>query len=101
MTMTEPSEISRFSTAAKASSSQSKTRAGPLNCKRCIPATLTIAPSGARLPRSEEHTSELQSLLRISYAVMCLNKKNNKQQKNKLQINIIKHKCQDRMKTNH
>src|SRR3546814_1420243 len=26
--------------------------------------------------RSEEHTSELQSLMRISYAVLCLNKKN-------------------------
>src|SRR3546814_10296170 len=26
--------------------------------------------------RSEEHTSELQSLMRISYAVFCLNKKN-------------------------
>src|SRR3546814_6771281 len=31
---------------------------------------------GARL-RSEEHTSELQSLMRISYAVFCLKKKNN------------------------
>src|SRR3546814_9115927 len=35
----------------------------------------------ARLPRvtssrSEEHTSELQSLMRISYAVLCLNKQN-------------------------
>src|SRR3546814_2105134 len=31
-------------------------------------------------PRSEEHTSELQSLMRISYAVFCLHKKNiNKQ----------------------
>src|SRR3546814_7455034 len=29
--------------------------------------------------RSEEHTSELQSLMRISYAVFCLKKKNNKQ----------------------
>src|SRR3546814_2904929 len=29
------------------------------------------------LPRSEEHTSELQSLMRISYAVFCLKKKNN------------------------
>src|SRR3546814_5952321 len=29
--------------------------------------------------RSEEHTSELQSLLRISYADFCLKKKNNKQ----------------------
>src|SRR3546814_4431257 len=28
------------------------------------------------LPRSEEHTSELQSLMRISYAVFCLKKKN-------------------------
>src|SRR3546814_9622945 len=28
--------------------------------------------------RSEEHTSELQSLMRISYAVFCLQKKNNK-----------------------
>src|SRR3546814_6582848 len=30
--------------------------------------------------RSEEHTSELQSLMRISYAVFCLKKKNTKQQ---------------------
>src|SRR3546814_3542966 len=29
--------------------------------------------------RSEEHTSELQSLMRISYAVFCLKKKNRKQ----------------------
>src|SRR3546814_5215739 len=31
--------------------------------------------------RSEEHTSELQSLMRISYAVFCLKKKNPKQNK--------------------
>src|SRR3546814_2497122 len=30
----------------------------------------------AVIGRSEEHTSELQSLMRISYAVFCLNKKN-------------------------
>src|SRR3546814_4386605 len=30
---------------------------------------------GDRLRRSEEHTSELQSLMRISYAVFCLKKK--------------------------
>src|SRR3546814_10746857 len=35
----------------------------------------TIAPF--LLPRSEEHTSELQSLMRISYAVFCLKKKRN------------------------
>src|SRR3546814_9327672 len=33
---------------------------------------------GARV-RSEEHTSELQSLMRISYAVFCVKKKNNRQ----------------------
>src|SRR3546814_1288234 len=31
-----------------------------------------------RLERSEEHTSELQSLMRISYAVFCLKKKINR-----------------------
>src|SRR3546814_4066658 len=37
----------------------------------CVP-----VPGGSR---SEEHTSELQSLMRISYAVFCLKKQNNKQ----------------------
>src|SRR3546814_8133862 len=36
--------------------------------------------------RSEEHTSELQSLMRISYAVFCLKKK---KQKKETKINII------------
>src|SRR3546814_8219441 len=35
---------------------------------------LSLQPPGRR--RSEEHTSELQSLMRISYAVFCLKKKN-------------------------
>src|SRR3546814_1400351 len=35
-------------------------------------------PVGGPDRRSEEHTSELQSLMRISYAVFCLNKKNKK-----------------------
>src|SRR3546814_10766974 len=34
---------------------------------------------GGRLVRSEEHTSELQSLMRISYAVFCLKKKKQKE----------------------
>src|SRR3546814_5049500 len=38
--------------------------------------------------RSEEHTSELQSLMRISYAVFCLKKK-----KNNIQKPIIKQYC--------
>src|SRR3546814_651532 len=37
--------------------------------------------------RSEEHTSELQSLMRISYAVFCLKKKKLKQDTNKMHCN--------------
>src|SRR3546814_8387902 len=44
--------------------------------------TMTLTPAGRELVReseplwrSEEHTSELQSLIRISYAVFCLKKK--------------------------
>src|SRR3546814_8385304 len=35
-----------------------------------------LLSAGAKGKRSEEHTSELQSLMRISYAVFCLKKKN-------------------------
>src|SRR3546814_2674575 len=41
-------------------------------------ALLDVAmPDVGGLDRSEEHTSELQSLMRISYAVFCLKKKKN------------------------
>src|SRR3546814_4961258 len=36
---------------------------------------LYVSLTGGTLNRSEEHTSELQSLMRISYAVFCLQKK--------------------------
>src|SRR3546814_7494243 len=42
---------------------------------------LGLADLGAADARSEEHTSELQSLMRISYAVFCLKKKTKIQQK--------------------
>src|SRR3546814_7292506 len=43
----------------------------------CFASTRHMVAGGvrARSPRSEEHTSELQSLMRISYAVFCLKKK--------------------------
>src|SRR3546814_3898604 len=41
---------------------------------------LEVAGRGRRVERSEEHTSELQSLMRISYAVFCLKKKKHKNQ---------------------
>src|SRR3546814_18345831 len=39
------------------------------------PDARTVSSSEPVHPRSEEHTSELQSLMRISYAVFCLKKK--------------------------
>src|SRR3546814_8956539 len=41
--------------------------------------------------RSEEHTSELQSLMRISYAVFCLKKKNQKEVNLQHEHNNTKH----------
>src|SRR3546814_8415889 len=59
---------------------------GPRSCgnRRLSGKAAVDEPMGAvevRLPaafRSEEHTSELQSLMRISYAVFCLKKKKHK-----------------------
>src|SRR3546814_4804514 len=48
---------------------------------RRIGMQITLPPDAKRVKpnlRSEEHTSELQSLMRISYAVFCLKKKKNK-----------------------
>src|SRR3546814_5936307 len=41
----------------------------------CAKASATHVAGWMPKPRSEEHTSELQSLMRISYAVFCLKKK--------------------------
>src|SRR3546814_6690356 len=48
-----------------------------------------VAASVLVLRRSEEHTSELQSLMRISYAVFCLKKKNLKIHKKYITLTII------------
>src|SRR3546814_10783817 len=53
-----------------------------------FPAMIAILPQAVAnletaIGRSEEHTSELQSLMRISYAVFCLKKKKNKMNKHK------------------
>src|SRR3546814_975143 len=53
---------------------RSHRRALPDRRRRPRPAARCPAPTPER--RSEEHTSELQSLMRISYAVFCLKKKN-------------------------
>src|SRR3546814_7437065 len=55
----------------------------PIGCATAIaPGThvgriaASAIPIASPIARSEEHTSELQSLMRISYAVFCLKKKN-------------------------
>src|SRR3546814_982741 len=71
----------------------SKTRSMTLTCARYSPPTgssgkiVTQSPSFTvpsweigEKTRSEEHTSELQSLMRISYAVFCLNKNKSEEQ---------------------
>src|SRR3546814_8579515 len=44
--------------------------------RQAEPEGLLVAHHAGHAERSEEHTSELQSLMRISYAVFCLKKKN-------------------------
>src|SRR3546814_5910171 len=46
-----------------------------------VPVVIGLPCSMTRIRRSEEHTSELQSLMRISYAVFCLKKKTQKKTK--------------------
>src|SRR3546814_7532324 len=51
--------------------------------------------------RSEEHTSELQSLMRISYAVFCLKKKNNTNRYSDTAVNMRnQHLTSDKIPTN-
>src|SRR3546814_5404560 len=70
-------QFARSLHAASPSAATRRRAAGSVTRKR-VPspsrlATLTSPPIAA-VSRSEEHTSELQSLMRISYAVFCLKK---------------------------
>src|SRR3546814_7524724 len=59
----------------------------PVKCESGGSRSYSIfATTYSRERRSEEHTSELQSLLRISYAVFCLPQKNQKHVANTSQI---------------
>src|SRR3546814_7283624 len=73
------SSSSDRTTALSASAANSAGHSAPVASRSC---TEKHSDSDAR---SEEHTSELQSLMRISYAVFCLKKK--KHQKEKLHNN--------------
>src|SRR3546814_10402418 len=64
------------------------TSAAAASCKVAGRKCMTSASTGRcdAYVRSEEQTSELQSLMRISYAVFCLIKKNNKARQNKEEL---------------
>src|SRR3546814_9328346 len=51
--------------------------------RECGDAVVNPGHAARCVERSEEHTSELQSLMRISYAVFCLKKKKKQKQDNK------------------
>src|SRR3546814_5860991 len=57
-----------------------------------------VAAAGGHRRRSEEHTSELQSLMRISYAVFFLKKKKHKKEKEEQKELQKKHKKQKKTK---
>src|SRR3546814_9399660 len=70
---------------------QSSTTSEPAGGVTCAAVYCTQASACSAMPsvigkRSEEHTSELQSLMSLSYAVFCL-KKNKKRKHNSQQIN--------------
>src|SRR3546814_5682472 len=50
----------------------------PVSAVENVLGTPASSPEAPQSERSEEHTSALQSLMRISYAVFCLKKKNKK-----------------------
>src|SRR3546814_7821754 len=60
---------------AQRSIALTEVRAG--DCMRGFGRSVLHSQPSQKTRRSEEHTSELQSLMRISYAVFCLKKKNN------------------------
>src|SRR3546814_7455188 len=79
------------------------TGASPARFFLTQPIYLDNCPKTLSAARSEEHTSELQSLMRISYAVFCLKKKNKKKNKTVdmyTEIYII-HKYTDKKTSTH
>src|SRR3546814_15488441 len=56
---------------------RSRRRARSAGSINCAAVGVTVLAGASASKRSEEHTSELQSLMRISYAVFCLKKKTN------------------------
>src|SRR3546814_5725912 len=82
------------------SSLESLSTIGSATVPASLPPAITssLATTRSNPIRSEEHTSELQSLMRISYAVFCLKKKNNNEKCNTHKHTITSQRLQ---RTNH
>src|SRR3546814_2806352 len=83
-----------YTTLFRSCFSEAQTIVREVGARRCLPiqsVSVSVAAGRVLAERSEEHTSELQSLMRISYAVFCLKKK---KQLEKISIynSIIMHK---------
>src|SRR3546814_6466601 len=91
------SGTSRYSAAARCAAAQRASR-------QPFPTAARTRVRSSRTERSEEHTSELQSLMRISYAVFCLKKKtyhNTKATKYKKKKRKIKQQKLCKLKKHH
>src|SRR3546814_3814214 len=91
--MTNGRVRNRQPTGARAGNRRRSARFSDPRMPSAVPARRPTGLTPARgIPaRSEEHTSELQSLMRISYAVFCLKKKNkthSKKTEDSLQIHM-------------
>src|SRR3546814_7792358 len=87
------SRASLFGSRPRSASQASPSAASPVPASAAVTVNRQ-AKSSSRCQRSEEHTSELQSLMRISYAVFCLKKK-------KRTKKTRRHKKQDKVKYQH
>src|SRR3546814_1590645 len=76
---------------------------GPVSLEAFVHEYRLSFPIAIDTPRSKEHTSELQSLMRNSYAVFCLNKKKAERNKNEVQQTTRRqtepHNIEDNTKT--
>src|SRR3546814_4713098 len=73
--ITSPSGASAAWSVSRCSPWRTRVMSSPRLCVLLGTSTTGSVGITRGLPRSEEHTSELQSLMRISYAVFCLKKK--------------------------
>src|SRR3546814_2439775 len=88
--------VTAITTGAITTNMVAMTGTGPTRATTAI-MPIIITATTAVTARSEEHTSELQSLMRISYAVFCLKKKNNVQTIPQYENNTTTHKTRIRI----